>query len=184
MAGPRSTHMWHSPTCFLQGILSRDAQMVYGMLVLVCLKVPICTANLHGTMTMHDSTVTHSYSSQLTPSLPHKQTYAKLTLYVSYTTACTLSIVHYCLREFFHLGNDFCWHLPSIQGCHGQWLYDKQTCLHAFSTSFWYVSSLTSKLMMKKVQRRAARNTSRRLRMKLTSFTTNKSRPIPERLMV
>ena len=49
---PRSVHMQQSPACHLQGIVSGDAWTIYGMLVLECLRVPGCTASLHGTVTM------------------------------------------------------------------------------------------------------------------------------------
>ena len=70
MAEPRSVHMQKLPACHLQGIVSGDAWMIYGMLVLECLRVPSCTESLHGTVTMRGSIVIHSYSTQLTP-FPH-----------------------------------------------------------------------------------------------------------------
>ena len=70
MAEPWSIHVQQAPACHLQGILPRDAWMIYDMLILEWLKVPRCTEILYGIVAMHGNLVIHSYSLQLIPPRP------------------------------------------------------------------------------------------------------------------
>ena len=52
--------------------------------------------------------------------------------------------------------------------------FDKEKCLHAFSTKCWRVNSSASRLMMRKVQKRAAKNKSAKLLKELALFTVSR----------
>ena len=99
MAELRSVHMQQSPACHLQGIVSGDAWMIYGMLVLECLK----STRLYSKSTWYSdnasSSVIHSYSSQLSHTHTH-------THFVYIITARPSSIVHrnisHCVRYKQH----------------------------------------------------------------------------------
>ena len=61
--------------------------MIHGVLVLERLRVLRCTVSLHGTVTVHDSLVIHSYSLQLTPPcIVTLYTYQTHSLYIEHFT--------------------------------------------------------------------------------------------------